>query len=196
MLTLRLRDALKENALNEILMIKNIIDFDPECIVDLGANIGYYSEVFLDHFPNAQVHAYEPHPDNLSLLYKIKNDRLKIYSYGISNRNFKTKIGMRDDGKDNNGTYGIYGTVNSTEVEFRDGNEETVSPDFAKIDVEGSELDILTCENFFKKTKALLIEMVYRDDFNHNELIKKRLLDLNFKFSKQVDKNDQLWVRS
>lgn len=195
MLTLKIRDSLKNNALNEILMIKDIIDFSPECIVDLGANIGYYSEVFLDNFPNAQVHAYEPHPDNLSLLTKIKNDRLKIYPYGISNRNFKAKIGMRDDGKDNNGTYGIYGKVNLTEVEFKDGNNETLLPDFAKIDVEGSELDILSCEKFLSNTKAILIELVYKDDFKHNDLIKKRLLDLNFKFSKQVDKNDQLWLR-
>ena len=196
MLTLKNKDELKRKALNDILMIKDIIGFIPECIADFGANIGYYTEVFLDNFTNAQVHSYEPHPDNLFFLNKIKNDRLKIYPYGISNKNFKIKIGMRDDGKENNGTYGVHGTVNLTEVEFKNGNEELIFPDFAKIDVEGSELSILSCDKFLIKTRAILIELVHKDDFKQNDLIKQKLIELGFIFIKQVDKNDQLWVRS
>jgi len=194
--TIKFKDSLKNHALTEILMVKNILEFEPKCIVDLDANIGYYTEVFLDNFLNAQVHSYEPHPDNLFILNKIKNDRLKIYPYGISNENFKVKIGMRDDGKKNNGTYGIHGTVNLTEVEFKNGNDETILPDFVKIDVEGSELSILSCDKFFDKTSAILIELLHRDDFKQNDLIKNRLLEMNFKFIKQCDRNDQLWIRS
>jgi FkbM family methyltransferase len=195
MYTVQYIDALKENSKKEISEIKRKLNFEPELIADLGANIGYYSSTLLRYFPNSEVHAFEPIPEHVNYLQEIQNDRFHVHPYGIFNENTQIEIGMRDDGRMNNGTYSIFNKVNSVVVEFKHGNSELIRPDFVKIDVEGSELAVLDCEEFFENTKAIYIELVYKDDFNQNEKVTNRLIELRFTHTAQITKNDSLWLR-
>lgn len=195
LLTIELKKQLISQINNQVEVIKNYLSFTPLIIADIGANVGYYSTAFLNAYPSSSVHSYEPHPDNLNELSKIENNRLHIYPYGLFNTDSTMDIGMREDGKNNNGTYGIYTTDNSTNVQFKNANSELIRPDFVKIDVEGSELYILQCEDFFKNTKGILIELVYMDNFKQNSNIRKQLQKLGFELLTTVSKNDELWTR-
>lgn len=195
LLTIELKKQLIPQINNQVEVIKNHLSFTPLIIADVGANVGYYSTAFLNAYPSSSVHSYEPHPDNLNELSKIENNRLHIYPYGLFNTDSTMNIGMREDGKNNNGTYGIYTTDNSTNVQFKNANNELIRPDFVKIDVEGSELYILQCEDFFKNTKGILIELVFMDNFKQNSNIRKQLQKLGFELLTTVSKNDELWTR-
>lgn len=195
LLTIELKEQLISHINNQVEVIKNHLSFTPLIIADIGANVGYYSTAFLNAYPSSSVHSYEPHPDNLNELSKIENNRLHIYPYGLFNTDSTMNIGMREDGKNNNGTYGIYTTANSTNVQFKNANSELIRPDFVKIDVEGSELYILQCEDFFKNAKGILIELVYMDNFKQNSNIRNQLQKLGFELLTTVSKNDELWTR-
>jgi len=52
---------------------------------DVGANVGHYSEMMLECFPTAFVHAFEPHPRNYShlLQHAFPADRAKCHNIAL-----------------------------------------------------------------------------------------------------------------
>src|SRR5205809_7593859 len=42
--------------------------FPINCVFDIGANVGRTSLTVLEHFPNAEVYSFEPHPDTFEKL--------------------------------------------------------------------------------------------------------------------------------
>ena len=191
--TKKLEYILRKNAYQDLSHVKELLQFEPLVIADIGANIGYYTSVLCEIFNNAEIHSYEPHPDNLYYLNQQVLDRLTIYPYGLYNEDDTVTIGMRDD--NNNGTYGIYNSNSAVPVQFKNADNETIRPDFVKMDIEGSEIFVLKCEQFLSQTKAILIEMVYLDDFSQNEVISNRLSELGFKEKQKITKNDWLWLK-
>lgn len=194
-LTKQLESTLFHNSMQELRNVKQNLNFEPTIVADIGANIGYYAQALMKAFSTCIIHSYEPHPDNLQYLQEHSNNRLIIHPYGLFDSDCMMKIGMRDDNKKNNGTYGIYNDDDPYEVEFKNANNELIRPDFVKMDIEGSEIYVLNCEDFLSNTKAILIEMVYQDDFKQNSLIETRMLELNFNKRIKISKNDWLWLR-
>lgn len=195
-LTVQLHKQLAAQCKDHISKVKKIIKFTPVIIADIGANVGHYAYEFLSSFPEAEIHSYEPHPDNLLYLNELKDDRLHIHEYGLFLEDRKASIGMRNDGKHNNGTYSIHLDSNATEVTLKNANNEIIRPDFVKMDIEGSEYYVLQCNDFFSQTKAILIELVYLDNFGQNDSIRLRLNEMGFKFSEKISKNDELWIKN
>lgn len=50
----------------------------PAIVLDVGANVGSYAELVLDHLPDAVVHAFEPHPQAVSELTARIGGRVTI----------------------------------------------------------------------------------------------------------------------
>lgn len=198
LLTLKNKGSLKERALNQISLLKNEFGIDPKdpIIADVGANIGYFSESFLHHYPNSTVHAYEPHPLHIQELSKLEDKRFILHPYGLFNSNGTFAIGMRDDGRFNNGTFGIFDKQESIEVPFKNAEEEQIRPHIVKIDVEGSESYILECSSFFSKTQAILIELVHGDNYGMNSKVVEALGNLGFYHKINLGKNDQVWIKN
>lgn len=192
-----MKRQLKDGALRQITELKEKYRVNPynPIIADIGANIGYFSESFLEVYSECQLHAYEPQPDNLEELKQLNDNRLTIHEYGLFDSDGEFTIGMRSDGKSNNGTYGIFNKENSISVPFKNANNETIRPHIVKMDVEGAEANILECSDFFSETKAILIELVYKDDFGMNQKTEDNLKKLGFKYKCHLGKNDQLWLR-
>jgi FkbM family methyltransferase len=192
-----MKSVLKDSALRQIKELNQKVQINqPKLIIaDIGANIGYFSESFLEIYSECELHAYEPQPDNLNELRKLEDTRFTIHEYGLFNSDGEFTIGMRSDGKSNNGTYGIFNKENSISVPFKNANNETIRPHIVKIDVEGAEAHILECEDFFSETKAVLIELVYKDDFGMNKKTEENLKKLGFTYKCHLGKNDQLWLK-
>lgn len=197
LLTKQLKPQLKTGALRQIRELKQKYGVNPSnpIIADIGANIGYFSESFLELYPECELHAYEPQPDNLNELRKLEDSRLTIHEYGLFDSDGEFTIGMRSDGKSNNGTYSIFNKENLINVPFKNANNETIRPHIVKMDVEGAEANILECEDFLSETQAILIELIITDEFNMNKKTEDNLKKLGFGYKCHLGKNDQLWLR-
>ena len=53
-------------------------------VFDVGAHVGLMSQAFLDGFPKAQVHAFEPHPNSFGCLQQLKSERLEPHRLALS----------------------------------------------------------------------------------------------------------------
>lgn len=123
-------------------LVKKHIRESNTCI-DVGANIGYYTLLMAKL--KANVHSFEPEPNNFSLLKKnveLNNfTNVTLYNKAVSNINGTTKFVLADHGtgqhKLGNSKFGTKTIdVEVTTIELDD-------IDFAKIDVEGAELLVL-----------------------------------------------------
>ena len=139
------------------LMQMSLFDYEPvetdivksnvkknDIVVDVGANIGYYTLLMAKN--HACVFSYEPEPQNFALLQKnvILNDfssNVNLYNKAVSNFNGHSNLILSDHSTgqhklDNNrfGTKSINVEVIKLELD---------KIDFAKIDVEGTELHVL-----------------------------------------------------
>jgi len=194
--TVRKRKELKDRAYREVGKLKEFWnEAYPPLIADIGGNIGYYSEVFLSIFSKSEVHSYEPHPYNLNYLTKIDSNRLTVHKYGLFNETTNLRIGLPAHRTNNNGLFSIHYKTDSVEVDLKNANDEVIRPHIVKIDVEGSEPQILECTEFFSQTKVLMIEMVHQDNFNINDRISTMLTSIGFKYKTNIGKNNKVWLR-
>ena len=115
-----------------------------DIVVDVGANIGYYTLLMAKN--EANVFSYEPEPQNFELLKKNVrlNDlstNVKLYNKAVSNFNGNSKLALAEHttGQHKLGTNRFGNeTINVEVIKL-----ELDKIDFAKIDVEGDELHVL-----------------------------------------------------
>jgi len=146
-----------------------------DIVVDVGANIGYYTLLMAKN--NSHVFSYEPEPQNFALLQKnvMINDfssKVNLYNKAVSNFNGNAKLVLSEhttgQHKLDNNRFG----TRSIDVEVTKLELERI--DFAKIDVEGAELHVL--EGMKTLPNKMLIEFnsinlkesgTNHDDFFH-----------------------------
>lgn len=150
-------------------IVKKLIK-NGDVVLDIGANIGYYTLIFAKLVGNSgKVFAFEPEPENFKILQK----NIKINEYAnvfleqkaVSNNNEKLTLYISDKA----GSHRIYKPekyVKSIDIEsitidnyLKKNNIKKI--DFVKIDVEGAELNVLQgIQNLldFDKNIVLFIE--------------------------------------
>ncbi len=115
-----------------------------DIVVDVGANIGYYTLLMAKN--NAVVNSYEPEPQNFNLLKKnvILNNfssNINLFNKAVSDFNGNSKLVLSDH---STGQHKLdtnrFGT-RTIDVEVTKIELDKI--DFAKIDVEGTELNVL-----------------------------------------------------
>ena len=124
--------------------------------LDVGANAGEYSQLLVDHFPKATVHAFEPHPRTYETLKKNMKPNMKCHPVALGAEN--GVFNLYDRGGDDGGIRAslakealetvqskpltAYSVTVSTVDDFV--KEHSISTiDFIKIDTEGFEMDVL-----------------------------------------------------
>lgn len=120
-------------------------------ILDVGANIGWFSLWFANQAPTAKIHAFEPLPDNFRFLVRNveSNDlasRVSVYPYGLSDRAGTFDFYAYPTGSTNASLLNVSGAGDAVKgtastVKLDDWiHENGAAPDFIKCDVEGAEL--------------------------------------------------------
>lgn len=149
----------------------------PGVIFDIGANIGIASIYFANKFPDAVIYCFEPILENFDLLKKNTNKYKNIHCFQIALGAKDGKVNMSaSDSEMNYGGGSIYelGTNKDKSQRVRLVNpttfyskEDIKNIDLIKIDVEGSEYDVLTSfeGKILKKVDWIIGEMHGIKDF-------------------------------
>lgn len=123
-------------------------------ILDIGANIGYYSLLATDKFPEVKVYAFEPAPKTFDSLKNNINlngyKNISAYNIGISDREGVFDLYLSTDANTGMTSLAIPGDYSGRKVsvqvecidEFRI-KEAIPQITLVKIDVEGNELNVL-----------------------------------------------------
>lgn len=154
----------------DFLKFIDLID-DGGHVLDIGANIGVMTYYFAKRLPETAVHSFEPVPDNVKVLFRVKSKfrlyNVKIHTYALGEKIGKAKMIMpelkkvyfhglshiQQDEKESNGY--LY------EVDVKKLDEltefEKVKVNAIKIDVEGYELEVLEgAKSLINKNRPIL----------------------------------------
>lgn len=175
-------------------------------IVDIGANVGFFSLYCAEKYPNAKIHSVEPMP--------INHERLGSYTGSVSNvtvhhlamSSSDGTIDLHFDASDSVTTaatvvgdgLGIVQpdkvTVNSRKMDTWCEENQIESIDLLKMDCEGSEYDVFynLPEDWLTKVKNIAMEVHQVDDDRKNmEGLKEFLAGQGYEISSY---RDILWA--
>lgn len=155
-------------------------------IIDIGANVGYFSLYISKKFPNAKIFSFEPFPDTFVRLNehfsgnKVKN--VTPFNLAVSDFDGKSKFYSFEWTGCNTLIDGEFDESQSkvTEVscvKFDRLRELTGAEkfDYAKIDCEGSEYPMLlnSSDEAIKAVKKYIIEVHNSEKYSKDDLVKK-----------------------
>ncbi|MBK9249843.1 MAG: FkbM family methyltransferase [Ignavibacteria bacterium] len=164
------------------------IDFTPNIIIDLGANIGLAALYFKNKFPTANIVCVEPEQSNFKLLQMNTSqyDNVVCLNNGIWNKNTNLII---EDSKS-----GFWGFMVRETTEITANSIQAISIneimsqlniefiDILKIDIEGSEKELFETnyEEWMPKVKIIIIELHDRMRAGSAKSFFKALVQYNF----------------
>lgn len=153
--------------------IKELIKKNEPVVFDLGANCGFFTLRTLDFFPKAKIYAFEPQKKVINKFketIKANNlqDIISLEEFAVADRNcqstfyenrspisaslLKEKVSRRSIRK--------HYPIEIVSLNWFVEEYSVPSPDILKIDVEGSELDVLKgSTDFLNEISILLIEV-------------------------------------
>lgn len=181
---------------------KWLLDLDIRSILDIGANIGEFTSIFSELFPEAEIHAFEPLPDCYEKLEKrtenLKN--IKTYNLGLGCRDGELKLhrsswhpasSFRKMGDLHKQNYPHSSESNDILVGIRRlediMKEEELNNDiFIKMDVQGFEDEVIKGGlSIFNKTKVIVVESSFQKLYENEPMfdgIYALLKPLGFEF--------------
>ena len=142
------------------------IDFEPNFIIDAGANVGYSAIYFANRFPNSKIISIEPEEKNFEILkenikhypniYAINSalwpeeEELYINDRGTGAWGFNVKADKKSDTQ-----------IRSTTITKLIEESEFDIIDILKIDIEGSEKALFerSYKNWINKTRLISVEI-------------------------------------
>jgi FkbM family methyltransferase len=127
------------------------------CAFDNGAHVGETAAEFLQAFPNAQVHSFEPHPRAFFVLKEIMSDRLQAHCLAIRNKVVILPITTGEGGLPSSSSSlvgptqsGLFSDHRTKKIKVRCqtvdqfcADYRIVSLDLVKTDTEGHEVEVL-----------------------------------------------------
>jgi len=167
------------------------LDFEPNVIFDLGANIGLTTVFFKNKYPNCKIISVEPEKTNFELLEKNTTNFTNIHLFNSGIWNKSTNLIIEDNG------YGHYGFIvkevsEPTEKSIKAlgileimADLEIDTIDVLKIDIEGSEKELFSSNyaEWLPKVKVIIIELHDRMKDDCAKTFFKALVNYNFEFS-------------
>lgn len=139
-------------------------------VIDIGANVGYFSFYVLSKFPKATIHAFEPFPPNANLLthYREQHPQLNLNIHQQAVSGVPGELTLGYDPKDEFSTSASHiitdqaGTISVECITLPDFIREhkIKQIDWLKVDCEGAEYDIFKqgADDFLPIVKAVTLE--------------------------------------
>jgi FkbM family methyltransferase len=147
-------------------------------VVDIGANVGFFSKLCRDIFPESKIFSFEPVPKIFQCLENnFKGDAsTKVFNLGISDFNGEAKMNFNEQDSaisqiTDEGNIKIH--VRKLDNIVKENNIKSI--DILKLDTETFEAHVLRGgSNSLNKTKYLFMEITMEED-NHNYTISSLL---------------------
>jgi FkbM family methyltransferase len=146
-------------------------------VLDIGANVGATALYFARQFPNAEVYAFEPAPDNFAVLERniANSKRIRGFNFGLGAADATLEL-YHSDNPINFGGYSLHPAGSDTSKKVRIqvrgvasvlGELSLAKVDMIKVDTEGAEWDILTAfpENILRSAHYVTGELHGNRDF-------------------------------
>lgn len=162
------------------------LPFQPDIIIDAGANIGFTSLFFAHRYPKATIYSLEPEPENFLLLQKNVSHNPTIRALQAALWHEETNMEITDRGYGLRGfmveqSTGTGATIRAITLQKLIEQYHIASIDILKIDVEGSEKEIFTGDTrWLGVTKCLVIELHDRMKPGCSEAVVEALRPYNF----------------
>jgi len=168
--------------------IKDIADIkDAEVILDIGANVGFFSMLCRELYPKSKIYAFEPVPKTFSCLEKnFKDDKnTEVFNLALSDYRGTGKMTFSEE----NSAVSSLSEEGSVDVEIttldyflKDKKVDRV--DILKIDTEGFENFVLKGgQESLKKVKYIIMEVTIENNKNYTiSSLFKLLSSENFDF--------------
>lgn len=167
-------------------------------ILDIGANVGFFSLAAREYYPHATIHAYEPNPRIVTLL-SSNIDGLRVQGYPEAVGGRSGSIVMIDEGASNaaqtrwseSADSGIRQISLHTAIERMGG-----SVDLLKLDCEGAEWEMFQLDYCWKQVRHIRMEVhLFRGETV--EQAKEALERLGFRiihWGAQYELNGTIWA--
>ena len=173
---------------------EGLIEFkETDVVYDLGANVGVFTKWLLNKFNNIEhIYAFEPTPHLVGYMNKTFSiyPNVTIFNKAISNKNktavfqtFQNSVSNTlIDFDDKNHTYSGGVEVECVNLEQFINQNNLLQPTLLKIDIEGSEYDLVnsSSDEFLSNIPKIILEFHRNYDGEVWSII-KRLLNLDFK---------------
>ncbi|MFZ6664400.1 FkbM family methyltransferase [Peijinzhouia sedimentorum] len=187
------------NTNGELRVIKILSKHNPKIVFDVGANVGDWSILASNKFPNASIHSFEPIPATFQKLNArvSPNKYVHLNNFGLSDKTQSLEFNYFPDRSTFTSIYDI--KLENTLVQkvlcrLRNSKEYCLEAniqeiDFLKIDTEGSDYLVLKgLEEYLQQHKIRVIQFEY----NLNNILSKFLLrdfyELLNKYGYQIGK--------
>lgn len=184
-----------------------------EVFFDIGANVGVYSCFVGNKMGSGSVYAFEPHPNNLERLYQNVElneieDIVSVQEYALSDGTGEFDLSVRGSSMSGEGRHSLVTDLDSKEtitVSTYRGDEKVGNsipePDILKIDVEGSEYEVLTgLRKTLSKQKPKIYCEIHTDILRRNGLhrntIVEYLKDFNYSIESVYDRGTTEFIRA
>jgi len=221
---IRIRNRLRKMSINynryKLFDKKWLLDSNINTVIDIGANIGEFTFIFSELFPNAYIYAFEPLPDCFNQLEKrTKNMRnIKIFNFALGSTEGELKLhksswhpasSFREMGDLHKQNYPHSSESDDLIVRIKKlddifKKESLTNNIFIKMDVQGFEDEVIKGgPNIFKNAKVVVVESSYQKLYDNEPLfdgIYSLLKPLGFEFrgslKQSVSKSDESFLQA
>ncbi len=151
----------------ESVVLSRIFDRPDPVVIDVGANIGQFTNAVKLFYPGARIVAFEPDPD---VFLDLQTNTARLGSIDVRNIALGARSGVQTFNRNVLSGMSSFrpvedprrlrGTIEVVVEPLDEVIDESVSPDLVKIDVEGYELETLQgATKTLRRTRFLLIEL-------------------------------------
>lgn len=173
----------KNDLLHKFYATMKALNFQPNFIVDIGANTGTWTREALKQFPDSSYLLIEPQ-ERLSVNFQdlLQNPKIKYLPAGVGDKNDILKFTILD--RDDSCSF-IYSEEEAAKMGYEQIEVpiKTLSsiikdhnlgyPDIVKIDAEGLDLEVLDgASDLFGKTEVFMVEAAVQSKIYQNSLIR------------------------
>lgn len=166
------RKSSDPEVLNDVLLklgydFRTSINFEPQVIVDCGANIGLTSIFFRKKYPNAKIVAVEPEQNNYELMTKNLKSYSNVFLLNVGVWNKDTNLVVNDPAATAWG-FSFHEVEGEPESSIKALSVKSIMDtcdidhiDILKIDIEGGEKELFAAnyDYWLSRTKILIIEL-------------------------------------